>query len=655
MIADPATTDVPVVTDRRHRTAPRLPRWLGVPFLVRLAIGQMRRRPIPSIAAAAAGAVGGGLFNRPVGGGIAWAALLLVATTSAALASATDPAERERARLIIEQGCPRTVVRLARWVSAFAPPAAAGSLAAIVGVLVPGAAEEYPDASIVLVLLAAASGAWATAGSVLPERYRARSHRRAASAMRVTLGVVLAAVGIWFVVISTSTGSNVDLALPVAFAFVFGAFALVGPAAIGAVAAIVERIPRPVARLGATSTARNRRGLTLPVTMIAALACVLVVMVVVGEGLGAREAARRQALTALGPATVAGSSRFIVVRNGSFPIAPEMESIQKVAPDALAADILEVPLQPRSGRVDFGEVRTNDFLDRGDQAPVDVALATPELLSVLGLDAKLATGQRAVVLDARTLRPDQTVRLEPPEPSVASPDPVAARPLVLPAIVVRAGTVAAGLPAVLLPRRVLPPLGEPPSDGGIAIVRLDHRPSVSDLDAIRRAVGARSVIRGDEPVDVLDTHRTDRVDSILVRGRADSYRLLAELLAVATAAAGLAHLAIRLATRWDDAILLDLGAERSTLVRVAAVRAGVVAIVAVGLGAAIGLGGVAIGLARYRQVGRFSSPDPLAPVPFAVPAPVGIGLVGLLTVVVLVAVAASALAPPRSGPPRRPT
>jgi hypothetical protein len=568
------------------------------------------------------------------------------------LASATDPAERDQARLIVEQGCPRTVLRVARWMSAVIPPAAAGSFAAIVVRFVPGPAEARPDTAITLVLLSTATGAWSTAGSVLPERPRARSQQRAARAASAVIGVLLAFLAILLVATSTSSGSNIDLALPLLLPLLFGAFALVVPASADATTALLGRFPGPTIRLGASSASRNRRGVTLPTTLLAALACLLVVTVVVGEGLGARESARRGALTALGPATVAGSDRLVLVQSSAFlqpdrPAIDLMTRIRTALPGVEVVDVIGVPLMPRAGRAVLGEVRRTSFFDRSDPAPVDVAVATPKLLAVLGIDPGLARGRSAVVLDARVLRPDRTVRLDPFSVSAPSPATGADRPIALPAVLARRGSLPAGLPAVLLPPATFPTLVGAPSGGSLAIVGFAGRPPTSAEVRAVQAVTSLPVARGDDPVDVLGTLRTDRVDSIGVRSRPDSYRILAETLVVAMAVAALAHLATRLATRREDAILLDLGATRSALARVAVVRAAVVASIGVGLGTVVGFGGVAIGLARYRQSGRFAGPNPLAPIPFTIPAPVWMGLAGLTGLVLLMAVILTLALPAR--------
>ncbi len=613
-----------------HRFPPvRLPRWVGLPLVARLAERELRRRPAATIAAAvAAGAAGAVLAGAATRGGSSAAravAAVVLVTASAALASATDPTQRAEADLLVRQGCLRTVLRLATWSAAVATVAVPAAAAALIAGLATGAVADRVDEALVLALVLPAAGAWSTAGSSLPERIAgSRRSRHAVRAARLVAGLLLVLAGAALPTTSQS-GSDIDLLLPLAIAAAVAGFALLAPSAVGLATAATTLLPSPAARVGATALARNRRGLTVAVTLLAAVTCLLAVQAVLGEGLGERERDRRAALHALGPATIAGQDRVVVVdRSRDFPQYSEsspgaspaaVEDARRGAPDASVAAVTGVDLVARSGRPVYGVARNDVTLLRDAVAPIDVAVATPELLGVLALDPALAAGDTAIVLDARVLRPDGTVELA----STGTGPPMRRA-----ALDATPGRVEAGLPAVLLPPGLVPGGGDGTVGSRFAVVRYRGRPSDEQLRRLSQATFTE-VDRGDSPVDITEANRTDRVSTVWVRDRSDTGRMLIWLLVLAASAALVAQLGLRLAVRREDEVLALLGAARRTLVAVAAIRGAIIGVVGAALGGTVGLVATAVGLARYDAVGRFGGNDPLAPIQFSVPPAVWIG------------------------------
>jgi len=585
---------------------------------------------------------------------------------AAALASATDPTQRDEADLLVRQGCPRTVLRVANWLAAAATVAVPAALAAVVATAVPGGSLDRLGTALFTAATLPAAGAWATAGSVLPDRLgRSRRAKAARGTARVVLGLLLVLAGAALPTI-TRSGSDLDSLLPLSAIVLLAGFALLSPAALATVARFVSRLPRPALRVGASAVTRNRQGLTMTVTLLGAVACLLVVQAVIGEGLGRREANRRSAIAALGPATAAGSGRLVLVQTtrlgsvmesdattgfggtapgtggpgtsglgtsgsgGSDPVEDLPAEVRQTVPRTPVAGVTRVALTVRSGRSVYGVVREAQGLERDALAPVDVALATPQLLATLGLDPALARGKRAIVLDARVLTSDGAVALAAnPFQVFSQPGTELPRPVRVPAVNSFAGRVAARLPAVLLPKRLVPAgalVEEGP--GSMVVVRFPHRPTARRVRALADGTYA-DVARGDRPVDVLASHRTDRISTVWVRDRADSWRLLASILVLSAAAALVALLGLRLAVRREDEVLGLLGAAPRMQVAVSAARGMVIGVVGAVLGGAIGLVGTAIGLARYNATGRFVHDDSLAPVPFSWPPIVWLGLVAL--------------------------
>lgn len=602
-----------------------------MPMVVRFAHQELRRRPAATLAGALTGALGGvGLLGSA--GPRSMARIVLVAV-AATLASAVDPRQRSEGELLVRQGCPRTVLRLAAWLAATTTVAIPAATVALVAAVSRSALTERTDEGIGWALLAPAVGAWITAGAVLPDQpVRSSSRQAVRTGARLVSGALLVAGGATLPG-SASSGFDLDLTLPVGLAAVFAGFGLLVPAAIGALARAATRLPSSAVRVGAVGAVRNRRGLAVPVTLVAAVACMLTVQSVVGEGLGRREADRVAALRALGPATVAGSGRLALVKH---PSASATEIAGKV-PEAAVAEIRLMELGARPGRSVYGEVGPGSLALLADaDATREVAVATPELLAALGLSAGLSRGTRAIVLDERYLRPDDTVLIF----SFGSVGPHTAedRRYSYPTFSAHPGQLTAGVPGVLLPPGALPAgagaAGDQDHDGEAenritdAVVRYPTRPIDGQLRSLASASGGQ-VLRGDRPIDVVSVHRTDALSTIWVRDRAGTARLLGALAVLALLAVVLAHIGLRLALRREDDLLALLGARRRTLTAVSATRHAVVGVVGTVLGGGVGLVATAAGLARYNANGRFDGPAPLGPIESTVPLPVLVGLVAL--------------------------
>ena len=602
-----------------------------------LARREVVRRPWALAAAICSGLAAGVALGRsgsqPVSAARIADVLLVVA--AAALAGATDPDTRRDAALVVHLGCPRTVVRLATWAAAWGPLAGSAAVVVVGTAFVdPSRAGRPVDALIAAVALPAL-GAWSTAGSRLPDRPTVsgdeKVDRRGRSRAWIRNGGGVLLLGLGAVApIGSTTGSNLDLALPIGTFLVLAGFVLVGPGAVATAAALIGRLPLVAVAIAASSIRRNRRGLILPVATLAGVALLVLVQATLGTGLGEREAARITALERLGPATRAGSPDLVIVSShlfyepgsgdGGMEASPDLRAIRGAAPEAMVAGTDRLHLEPRSGRATLGSVRRDEAFLREDPGTVTVAVATPELLRSLDLPASLGTGRSALVLDRRVLRPDGTVKLDHRGASGSI------RTYRLPARAVGRTGVPVDLPAVLLPERLIP-LGLKAAAGNLALVRFPFRPSD---DQVRRIDGvAERVVRGDGRIDLARSHRTDRVNSVWIRDRDGADRLLAALGVLALGAVTIGLLGLTTAVRHEDEVLLWLGSGSRLRVAVAAIRGLLVGAIGTVLGAVVGYLGVRAGLHDYALHGRFADRDPLAPIPFDVPTSAVVALVAL--------------------------
>jgi hypothetical protein len=614
---------------------PAPPRRLGLGLVAHLVRRELRARPRSSAGAATLGALLGAVLARaPIGGGTtqrAVAAILLL-STAAALADATSPRQREDAALLVRLGCPRLLIRLAAWATVLAtfglPAGAAAWLVVVTGQSAAGQSGAWLTA-----LLLVGAGAATTCGTRLAAPAGTSStDARTRTLGRLGLGCCLLAIGVALPTFA-DTGSDLDLALPLGLASGIVGLVVLAPLVAMSAASVLSRLPTASARVAATSLRAQRRGLTIPVALVAAVALVLVVHSVLGSGLGRREHERVHALQRMGPATVGGGDRAVVVAwslrvlGAGEPKEADLAGLARAAgPGAIAAPIsvLRATALPPGG-VAGNVTQANGLFSSTDGRPV--ALATPELLRALGLDPAMAEGGRALVLDDRLLGRTGTVHLVGNDTS--GPADRRGTGIRIDAIDAVPGELWAGLPGVLLPRAAVAAIdraggidGQVVSDpGGVdtdAVVRFTGPPTARAVAALEGS--GTEAVRGGTAVDLTEQDRTDRAVSVWVRDGADVRELAQGMVVLAVAGLVVALGALRLATRRDDALLAQLGARRRTLLAVSAWRGLAIAGAGAVIGTAVGLGATALGLARYDRRTRFAAEVVLAPIGWHVPA-----------------------------------
>ena len=615
----------------------------------RLGWWELRRRRTTT-ALAAAGGVGAALLlaapSTASRGGVSLdlAAVILMVSVPATLAAGTHPDQRREAALLSRLGCGRLVQRLAVTLAVTAAVTVPAWLTTVAASALTEADPNRADTAVFLVAALPFLGAWLTSGARLPDLVPDRRRPRARTRLQGAIGLVLVVLGCLAPGAVTS-GSSLELGLPIALILAFAGLFVLSPLLVAGLGRVAARQSGTAVRLAGAAVRDASRALTVPVAVTAAAACLLVVQSMVGAGLHQREQARVAAIEALGP-TTAGTSARVVVAGGNLGRAWEADadvgpataehpgkdvasSARAAAPAARVAEIRRLAYQPRSGRAVYGDITRSD----GDDWPLDraarVAVATPELLAALDIDPTLATSRWALVLDRRTLRGDGTVRLAeiPADISAQMGADESGWPVrTLPARTLETGGVPTALPAVLVPRTLVPP-GIRSNVAG-AVVAFDRRPRETQVVAVASATGLATV-RGDQPVDLAATNRTDDTGAVWIRSSGDVVGLVATLGTATVAALVLAQLVMALTHRRDDDLLAVLGARRSALTAVAAVRGVLVALVATAVGASVGIGGTLIGLARYRSTGRFAEVDALLPVPTRWPIPMVVGLVAL--------------------------
>lgn len=613
----------------------------GLRASVLLAWRELTRRRGATVAAGALGIVAGSTIVRSPEVGTAAlppaavAAVLLFAVP-AALAAGTNPAQRREADILLRLGTRRYVVRLAV-ILAVAGATAVTALATVLLAAAVGIVDPYTtDSALTVAVLFPLAGALLTSGARLPVAVGCRP-ARARTALRAISGVAAIALG-YLSGLTMSSGSDVGLILPLSLAVVFGGLFLLAPLVVGLLGRAVRRAPGYEARLAGAEVRRVRRALTVPVAITACAACLLVVEAMLGVGLHQREQDRSEAIKALGPATAGLSGRQLLLGRGLTPFrdsflddlqGPQTGQVaakaRQLVPRAeVVASVRGLSFTTRSARPVFGNLHHFDFNDPAASGGASVAVATPELLSALGLDSALATGNRALVLDGRVLRSDGTTRLA--VTSVGSPDDAEAPVRSFRSRLVTRDQLAAAVPAVLIPEGLLG--GRSSKLVGSLVVRFPTRPTESEVRALQDGLNT-SVVRGDKPVDVAATNRTDDIDIIAPRTGAEVGRLTISLAIASALAVLVAQAALSLAHRRDDEILHLLGSSRRAVAQVAAVRGALIGVAGTLVGAAVGLGGTLVGLAYYADHGRFSTPDPLLAIPVVVPPAVVVAIVVL--------------------------
>lgn len=593
-------------------------------------------------------------------------AIVLLLALAAALADATTPRQRTEAATLEQLGCPRWSIRAVAWAAAVAAIGLPAAVAAQASAWA-GAAEPTAGGSWLTALVLSGLGAATTCGTRLAEVADPHPVARARLLGRLGLGAALVLVGAALPSL-VSTGSGLDLALPFGLLLAISGLVVLAPIAGLVVAPVLAVVPAASPRIAGSSLRRQRRGLTISVALVATVVLLLVVQGVVGQGLGARERARVAAVRSLGPATVGGGDRAVVL-DRAWP-SQQLEEAQPTSTAALAeaagpgAIVAKVPLLQAAALPPGGTLgdatRSTGFLS----STVDgqVALATPDLVAALGLDPALANEDRALVLDDRFLRADGTVHLV--SPATSGPTDRRSTGVHHPAIDAVPGRVWAGVPGVLLPRAAVTALdlgtgidGQIVSNPGAidtsSVVRFPARPTEAQVDALTSAT--MEAVRGDRRIDLTDQNRSDRAGSIWVRTDGELRDLARAMVLLALAGLTVALASLRLAVRGDDAVLVELGARRRSLVAVSAWRGFGLAIGGTVVGLTVGLAATAVGVWHYDQRSRVQVEVVLAPIGWHVPTLVWPAVLLVPILAALVGAALAALAPlPAAGRRRLP-
>jgi hypothetical protein len=400
----------------------------------------------------------------------------------------------------------------------------------------------------------------------------------------------------------------------------------------------------PIALAG--TALRARRRLLAPAAALGAVAAMFVaVQAVVGLGLAEREQQRRAQLGDAGRFTAGLSDRDVFVGEDRPPwlfaslaftaAAPSdmatavpdgvADAVRAAVPGARVVDVEVLPLK----------IDGDPLLPRTQ--PFPVAVGTPELLAALGLDrfaGDLDAGRAVALAPGTVVEGHVTLRgME----GVASGWYES-----LPARLVQRRVVPQYQPWVLVPPSVGAsvraaagaPDGWPSVNPAALAVGSERSLSDDQLRAIRAAAGPLTVIRGGHRVPgVLDHDRLDSSYAIVLDTPAD-VRLGVALAVVVTLVA--LAVALRLAAltgRSDDELLDVLGARSATLRRAAVGQALVIGLLAVPLGAAVGVLAARVGLDSYNGGGRFADGVELPPIPVGIPTAlvVGAALVPLAT------------------------
>ncbi|MEO6627692.1 MAG: hypothetical protein ABIP03_03910 [Aquihabitans sp.] len=624
----------------------------------RLGWTDARGHPVATAASAATGLVGSLVLTTvpahsgPVGPRDL--TLLALIAVPGAVAAGTDPAQRNHAEVLVRMGAAKWLIRMAAVVAAAGPAALGALVGAVAGGLWRSGRSPAADPTVtaMLGLLLPVCGALLTAegrlpGSELVSR-SSRSLRLPTLSVRTALGITLVGLGAAVPVLSTS-GSDLDLLLPLGTALVIAGLTLAGPAFLGIAATAVARLPGSSPRVAAGVLHRNRRALTLPVALTSAAACVLAVQGILGVGLGQREANRVDAVSELGPATVGTSPRQLLFEgvglfewyedhptagpNGPNEARPPTNqeqvtaaraALHRLAPDHRAATIDAAPYTATIGDPKFGEnFSTSPFSQFGRARPT-VAVATPELLGVLGLDPAWADEDLAIALDPRVLRPDRSVHLVGLENDSSRPEP-----RTLPARLAGRRGVPAGLPAVLVPRSMLQnPTFEPSVS---LLARFPTRPSDHLVGALTKSLG-QAPRRGDAPLAGAKGNRSDQMSSVWVRTNTEVWGLLLPLVLAALVINWIAQAGVALAHRHEDEVLDVLGAGRPMRWRLGAVRGLVLGLTGTVVGAAVGGGATVLGLTRYNRRLNHDPFAQLTAIPISMPISVVAGLAALVIV-----------------------
>jgi hypothetical protein len=452
----------------------------------------------------------------------------------------------------------------------------------------------------------------------------------------------------------------------------------IGPLIVLAAVGLVLALPPVVGWVGgglararsvplalAGTALRDRRRLLAPAAALGAVAALVVaVQAVVGLGLAEREQARREHVGATSRLTAGLSDRDVFVGRtsgllgfgwlgalGSVPPAPGT-LLNPAVPDGLARQVQAAVPGARVAEVDVLPVQVLGDPLVPSALSHRVAVGTPELLAALGLErfaADLDAG-RAVALDpSAVVDGGVTLRgLHQLAPSWRRS---------VPARVVQRRVVPQYQPAVLLSaamaievRSVVPVADDwQVINPAALVVGFDRAASAADLAAIETAVHAvpdtpgavgapLSVVSGGHRViGALDEDRLDESYAVVLESPADVRLAVGVAVAVTLVALAVALRLAALTGRPDDELLDMLGARPATLRRAAVDQALVLGLLAVPLGATIGVLAARVGLDAYNGSGRFADGVELPPIPVTVPASLVVGAVLVPLVAALVA------------------
>jgi hypothetical protein len=584
--------------------------------------------------------------------GYVQAGTLLVATVAAGVASAVDRRELRAMASVDLCGASRVQRRLVVVVEAVLLGLVALPLGVVIGSLVGAIADD--GAPLVSTAVPVAVGVPALVG-LFAARVRTRvtvvdaSPDSPGDRGHQGIDLLRCVIGLTFVVGAALSSRHLrafwelDLILWPLFALAALGLLLALPPVVGWIGSGLARA-RSVPLALAGSALRDRRRLLAPAAALGAVAAMVVsVQAVVGLGLASREQSRRERFGDGDRLTAGLSDHDVFVGRVAPPSlfdglpfvehAPSSATSPTGLPPEVADAVRAAVPGARVAAVEVLPVRVSGDPVQPRTQAYAVAVGTPQLLAALGLErfaGDLAAG-RAVVLDPGAVVDGEVVLrgIDVAVPGWSQH---------LPARVVQDRVVPQYQPSVLVPSPVgdsvraaaSSPDGWPNVNPAALAVGRDQPFSDADVRAIATAVhgvpaqnagaGMLAVARGGSRVPgVLDHNRLDDSYAIVVESPADVRLAVGVAVAVTLVALAVALRLAALTGRSDDELLDMLGARPATLRRAAVGQALVIGLLAVPLGATIGILAARVGIDSYNSSGRFADGVELPPIPVGVP------------------------------------
>lgn len=480
----------------------------------------------------------------------------------------------------------------------------------------------------------------------LPGRVRQPRLRPLVPAVvRISAGFVLVAMGTLLPSVSR-TWTDLSLTLVPGLVLITVGVVVAVPAVVRTVAAMLARRRSGRGRVVAQLASQRLAAITPAACVIGVGVCLVGVQSILGTGLAEREAQRRASLPDLRfglsdrQIVVGGRSdlAFGLVR-GSVDRKRIARAAQQLRGRAAVAAVAAPVAWSSAGAAGSPPVGPAPFAPRrrdGLQGTsASVAIATPELLAVLGLEDQQVALDRgdAVVLDPSVVGSAGEARLTLELPGRGT--------VVLPAVVAQRRRIATALPGVLLVPSALRGGSGPQRTIVTGVVARFERPATAaDAALFGRLVGAPAQLGDASDPRVAERSRLDAASTVVISAPGDVVlgTALAAVVGLVALVLGLQFAAS--AHRFQDDLLEVVGAPTSFRRRLLAWQGGIVTGLGVLIGGGIAVSGTAVGITSYNEQGRGSLP----PIPFGVPAAF---LLGAVLLVPLGAAAGAVLVPRR--------